>query len=586
MPSEPDNRKIEELLRAYGRKRQGELGAPLELHPVTRKMLQREVAKSRPGIAPQRSGLFAVVWRFWPRFAVFGGVAVLLSLAIVNINRHPNGPEEFALNKNSKESPLARPVDSDKDLQQAHSTDNSGTAPRPTLAPVREQKEQRDTSAARKLDLKSESEVRLQRPLARDDASAGKRLNAPLAPSASSRPAAKDAEADGALAAELSNGSRERLASDNAKMPSEQPARSSLAKARPSGPVKDPLAEAKGTKEKVEELGRQPRPTALNESSPVDSLKLNEAIQNQVAQNGTAPPPASAPAPTFGFDEKGINANRGLAGAATKPPVTASTAPSLNYDAPQGESLFRQKESTLALAPATQPVPPPAITPALRTKAEEQEAVKTRAYFADSRQIGPVRFRSAPLALRPGRRFEEAQAKKAEAISQAGPLASTFDFQQSGETIRLVDADGSVYDGRLLPGPAAASSPASRVELDDFQSSAGSKLKQSGPLSTGQTGVTFTASGTNLSLGKLVVIRGDLIGESTSAKVTATTPEKVNTGRAAGVFDTPVLRPAGAGLGGMTPRFTTTPFVPSKIQGTLRVDRTNEFPIDATRMAP
>src|SRR5215212_3736914 len=97
MPSEPDNRKIEELLKAYGKKRQEELHAPLELHPATRKMLQGEVAKLRPATGPQKTGL----------------------LAIVNVNRHPNGPQELALNKNSKEDRLERRIDADKDSQEA-----------------------------------------------------------------------------------------------------------------------------------------------------------------------------------------------------------------------------------------------------------------------------------------------------------------------------------------------------------------------------------------------------------------------------------------------------------------------------------
>ena len=75
MPSEPDNRKIEELLKAYGKKRQEDVGAPLDLHPATRKMLQGEVAKLRPSGAPEKSGLLPLLLRFWPRFAVFGGRA-------------------------------------------------------------------------------------------------------------------------------------------------------------------------------------------------------------------------------------------------------------------------------------------------------------------------------------------------------------------------------------------------------------------------------------------------------------------------------------------------------------------------------
>ena len=42
---------MEELLKAYGKKRQKDLGAPLELHPATRKMLQK---LKRPNCSPLR----------------------------------------------------------------------------------------------------------------------------------------------------------------------------------------------------------------------------------------------------------------------------------------------------------------------------------------------------------------------------------------------------------------------------------------------------------------------------------------------------------------------------------------------------
>src|SRR3954470_9421274 len=111
MPSDPDNRKIEELLKAYGKKRQADLGAPLELHPATRKMLQAEAAKLRPGATTEKGGFVAMIWRFWPRFAIAGGVAVLLSFAIVNLSRHPKARQELALNKTAKEDRLSEGLD-------------------------------------------------------------------------------------------------------------------------------------------------------------------------------------------------------------------------------------------------------------------------------------------------------------------------------------------------------------------------------------------------------------------------------------------------------------------------------------------
>ena len=90
MPAEPDNSKIEELLKGYAKKRRDELGAPIELHPAVRKMLQGEVARQRPAPPAERKGFLSVCLQFWPRFAVAGASVVLLSLVLVNINKHPN----------------------------------------------------------------------------------------------------------------------------------------------------------------------------------------------------------------------------------------------------------------------------------------------------------------------------------------------------------------------------------------------------------------------------------------------------------------------------------------------------------------
>src|SRR5256885_1980884 len=102
MPAEPDNSKIEELLKRYAKKRREEMGAPMELHPAVRKMLQGEVARQRPA-PPERKGFLSVFLQFWPRFAVAGAAVVFLSLVLVNINQHPNPGETTKMAKASKE---------------------------------------------------------------------------------------------------------------------------------------------------------------------------------------------------------------------------------------------------------------------------------------------------------------------------------------------------------------------------------------------------------------------------------------------------------------------------------------------------
>src|SRR3954468_16845893 len=117
MPAQPDNSKIEELLKAYAKKRREEMGAPVELHPATRKMLQAEVERQRPAPAPERRSIFSLLLQFWPRSAMAGAAVVFLSLVLVNINQQPNPSEATKMAQASKEreqagrsSPESRPA--------------------------------------------------------------------------------------------------------------------------------------------------------------------------------------------------------------------------------------------------------------------------------------------------------------------------------------------------------------------------------------------------------------------------------------------------------------------------------------------
>jgi hypothetical protein len=101
MPEQPD-KPIEEQLKAWARKRRQEAGAPPELHPATRRMLQEEVARtfarkpSEPAAAP------AVGFRvFWPRLALIGSlcmVAVILAgILLPRLGRTKSKAQEIAL---------------------------------------------------------------------------------------------------------------------------------------------------------------------------------------------------------------------------------------------------------------------------------------------------------------------------------------------------------------------------------------------------------------------------------------------------------------------------------------------------------
>ncbi|MEW6156246.1 MAG: hypothetical protein AB1813_02370 [Verrucomicrobiota bacterium] len=84
MSPEPNNR-MDDLLKAFAKKRRKEAGDPLELHPATRRLLQDEVARTY-GHGPQPTHSTRPGWKsllmFWPRFAIGFSVLAMAGIAI------------------------------------------------------------------------------------------------------------------------------------------------------------------------------------------------------------------------------------------------------------------------------------------------------------------------------------------------------------------------------------------------------------------------------------------------------------------------------------------------------------------------
>src|ERR1041385_4519628 len=90
-----DERPIEKLLRRYARKRRDEAGAPLELHPATRRRLQGEVVRQFPKPATERGGSFAVWFTVLRRRWIYATAAVGIVLLVVGVLLWPSQPEGF-----------------------------------------------------------------------------------------------------------------------------------------------------------------------------------------------------------------------------------------------------------------------------------------------------------------------------------------------------------------------------------------------------------------------------------------------------------------------------------------------------------
>src|SRR6266852_4804213 len=95
MPDEP-NRKMDELLKSYAKKRRADAGAPLELHPATRRLFQSEVARLRPERTNASGRWIHSLTRFWPIIGFSVSILVALGLVSRSINQRTPQAAQFA----------------------------------------------------------------------------------------------------------------------------------------------------------------------------------------------------------------------------------------------------------------------------------------------------------------------------------------------------------------------------------------------------------------------------------------------------------------------------------------------------------
>jgi hypothetical protein len=586
MPSEPDNRKMEELLKAYGKKRQKDLGAPLELHPATRKMLQAEAAKLQPAAPEKSSSFLMILARIWPRVAIGAGAAVLLSLAIVNVNRQPNGPEKSVsyANKESEKPVPGKPV-SEFD----HDAPRTVTGPAaPAQQPksldsvVRERDESvrlRDGSGSG-LGLQGESEVLLQQ--------------------------SKDAKSrsmnrsDGAAPAPRPTDSYSKLRGDDLAKANEE-----AKKAAP--PVERQLSEfGEATPSKKAESSSKPAALAPERQAGLETARRSVELKAEVQRFDDTKVQASKPALAGAAPASPAqNASLGnqpspIRGAVTPPPPTTAPAQglsdlSLAYDAPkEKKSLADNASDFLGFQSSNQvalvvPPPPPAPMPVLRERLNEPAelaAAGTRAYvtrYQQTPQNGQFRFKTVLARDKEPSKTASLGIDGLEGISNA-PVLATFDFQQTGEVLQLIDADGSVYEGRVtIP----ASENFSVLENDKNQKTdtAASRAKYGYTVAPSNNPIRFTASGTNRTLGKPVLIRGSLLSEDKQQPAVTFYRGFNGVASGGGAANAPVAAGASGALGGTAgPAPAVAPSAPSRIQCTVTIDKTNELSVDARRV--
>ena len=374
-----DERPIEKLLRRYAKKRRDEAGAPPELHPATRRLLQGEVARQFPKARAEPRGaslteIFALIRRRWV-YAVAALAGLLIASAmILPVLSKPKSKAQFAKQPAPTELAQNRPL-AEPAKEEAPVAETAAAAQKQLAAPP---------SAA--VPAVPPAAIQLDQPaLARVDAGAG-RSEGKLAPTLAD-----------SLDAEVRRASKDETFKFSGTITNDT---ASVALAtRSAGPTPARARDGAGT--------------------PAGSVSTDKSF-------------ASAPAPTFAppasvSGEKSARSSLALApsGKADYYANTASAGPKLETDRAVTEAAKR--------APATS---------GLAGERAVENPKMARGGGIEREKLSVVSQSFANVA--PASSFESVAKKSA-----TTPVLASFQVEQTGDQVRVIDGDGSTYTGAI-----------------------------------------------------------------------------------------------------------------------------------------
>jgi hypothetical protein len=237
------------------------------------------------------------------------------------------------------------------------------------------------------------------------------------------------------------------------------------------------------------------------------SKPADEALNSLAAP--AAPPPAS-------------NRTLTLAEVAVAEKQPASAAMGLK-DVPVAryESVARDLRPKAALAQG-QPdgLPGAGVSPGAMPLAKTSKLAESKKTTVARRRVTSALAASEDVQVQYFVRGTEAWARGLQNSNEAQAVLASFQLEQRGREIRIVDADGSIYTGRVQPAPAPAlsvkataaapapvrSSKAKEPALDDGKRAGGSSAGGAAPAPA----LNFTVRGTNATLRQAVVFVGNL----------------------------------------------------------------------------
>lgn len=505
MSTEPE-RNIENTLKSYAKKRKEEAGAPLKMHPATRRLLQAEVARTFPQQA-RRSGWLNIFSGFWPRLALGGSIFIVLGIgiwALVSGNPKQKAGNELALYRerelrDEKKDQLAPSRKLELGVPQKQDVLSQepvpATPPAPTAAPVPPAGAKYYSYEKEKLWVTNSLTV------------TGEVKNAPKL--------AKDAE---------------RLHDDayhlRAISPSSQPT-----------PATRSRSEETLNKTEAAAIPQEAKPGNYGAVAATASPRSDSPLGEQYGTVVLSAPSINEPTSGVAFGGAlALNSNFTLNGAATQNSLITWSAASV----PNGASLL--------------------------SAGTYQSSTQT---FA--RRAG-ADFNTV---------FDLAQDK---GTTGSTPLLNTFSFVQTGDQLRVVDGDGSVYYGYVAAEDLSKSVLKSSENRAPKQTPALAEAQSWGiGASSDRTKDTpskrqfFRVSGTNLTLNEPILFTGNMI---INPGVTTQTLNYVG----GSLLASSAGKPGATGTNDQSG--TNLQAAVPALEGKVVIAGTNQIPIKAFRVAP
>lgn len=524
MPPETEH-KLDALLKSCAQKRREEAGGDFELHPATRRLLLGEVARN----FPKRKG-DPIQWRFviprvWGRTMSLAGLLFMVGLTawaiktfwgnlptIDDVTATPKGQFAFSLRKQA----------ADETNTISDSRTNSSRPEISDLALL-------DASAA-KTASRVQSEQRharssLQETVGTRGLETGRVTGQAIPPPAASAPSVARSEAPPAtrqdfLSAKGVDDARQATGSGGAINPAATGALA--AKATTAASVAPPPPNPVGSKVASEPQSTSTTAAILSKPTATDALASGNASPPSIAS--TIPAPKSPP-----IQQTPVS----------RPAELATTT---------AGRIIGQSANKPAEAPAASGAPVVALAPSRQVPFGSAEgaspgsaAKRMRSATPQDSQTQPSLWRFASLdvtASSDKERKREATVlgndsdlalRAFSATRQVRtPLLTRFEFKRNGTNVTLVDADGSIYEGAIIPSASSTITPGLSEHSDMSPDVArrlgglavglevGSKSEASAP-KLRKPLFAFKASGRSITLGQPVLVTGSMYDETEPA---------------------------------------------------------------------